>query len=142
MITDVSIGIFDIIIFLGVFQGLFISWFFIKNGFREHRSNLFQGILLLALVIAMSEEWLNNTGLITRVLPIANYAEWLNFAFGPLFFLYVRYNFKQERGRRDWMHFILAVFWLFYLSFYFLHQLIHNQQISETWSIFILTMIA
>lgn len=122
MRTDVFIGFFDVVIFLGVFQGLFISWFFIKNGVREHRANLYQGILLLALVMAMSEEWLNNTGLIVRVLPISNYAEWLNFAFGPLFFLYVKYNLKQEGGRRDWMHFVIAGFWLLNLSFYFMQS--------------------
>jgi AraC-like DNA-binding protein len=56
------------------------------------------------------------------VLPISNYAEWLNFAFGPLYFLYVKRSLNLEKGRREWMHFIIAGFWLLYMTFYFIQS--------------------
>ena len=40
MITDTSISLFDLIIFLGVFQGIFISWFFIRSGRQEVKAEL------------------------------------------------------------------------------------------------------
>ena len=84
MRTDIHIGIFDVIIFLGVFQGLLLSWFFVKNSGGNRRANLFQGLLLVSLSLGIFEEWLNNTGLIVRVLWLTNFSESLNFAFAPL----------------------------------------------------------
>ncbi|MBE0680268.1 MAG: hypothetical protein IH592_16025 [Bacteroidales bacterium] len=49
MRTDIHVGIFDVIIFLGVFQGLLISWFFIKSSGGNRKANLFQGLLLLGI---------------------------------------------------------------------------------------------
>ena len=95
MITDTFISVFDLIIFLGVFQGFFISWFFIRSGRRDVKPNLYQGLLLLFLTLSMFEELLNNTGYIVKVLPISNFAEPFNFAFGPLAFLYIRSLFTR-----------------------------------------------
>jgi hypothetical protein len=64
MITDTFISVFDLIIFLGIFQGIFISWFFIRSGKRDVLPNLYQGLLLLFLSLSMFEELLNNTGYI------------------------------------------------------------------------------
>lgn len=100
MRTDIHIGIFDVIIFLGVFQGLLLSWFFVKNSGGNRRANLFQGLLLVSLSLGIFEEWLNNTGLIVRVLWLTNFSESLNFAFAPLFFFYIRATLNPESKER------------------------------------------
>ncbi len=120
MRTDINIGIFDLFIFLGVFQGIFISWFFIKNSRGNIKTNLYQGLLLLFLSLTIFEELLNNTGYIVQFLPITNFSEPLNFTFAPLFFLYVRDSLNPENKRHVWWHFAIAVFWLFYMYFAFI----------------------
>ena len=89
MRTDIHVSIFDVVIFLGVFQGLLLSWFFIRNISGGRRANLFQGLLLISLSLAIFEEWLNNTGFIVRVLYLTNFSESLNFVFAPLFYFYI-----------------------------------------------------
>lgn len=120
MITDTFISVFDLIIFLGVIQGIFISWFFIRSGRKEVKPNLYQGLLLLFLTMAMLEELLNNTGYIVRVLPISNFAEPTNFSFGPLAFLYIRSLLYPDSKRKNWPHFLLFAFWILYMLPYFI----------------------
>lgn len=119
MRTDISIGIFDLIIFLGVFQGLFLSLMFLKKSNKQNKANLFQGLVLGFLSLTIFEELLNNTGYIVKLLPISNYSEPLNFTFAPLVFLYVSSALNPEKSRRSWVHMIPAVFWLLYMFFAF-----------------------
>lgn len=102
MRTDITVGIFDVFIFLGVFQGLFLSWFFIKRAQKDNRANLYQGLLLLFLALNIFEEWLNNTGYIVKVLAITNFSEPTNFTFGPLLYLYVVNSLHPERKKNEW----------------------------------------
>jgi AraC-like DNA-binding protein len=120
MITDTFISVFDLIIFLGVFQGLFMSWFFIRSGRRDVRPNLYQGFLLLFLTLTMLEELLNNTGYIVKLLPISNFAEPCNFAFGPLAFLYIRSLLYPDSKKKAWPHFLIFAFWVLYMLPYFI----------------------
>jgi len=120
MITDTSISFFDLIIFLGVFQGIFISWFFIRSGRQEVKANLYQGLFLLAMSMTMFEELLNNTGYIVQVLAISNFAEPFNFVFGPLAFLYIRSLLYPETKRNIWPHFLIFAFWVLYMIPYFI----------------------
>jgi AraC-like DNA-binding protein len=120
MRTDIQVSIFDVIIFLGVFQGLMLSWFFIKNYRGEKRYNLFQGLLLLSMSLAIFEEWLNNTGFIVRVLYLTNFSESLNFTFAPLLYLYIRNSLNQESGKRAWWHFVPFFIWTLYMVFQFI----------------------
>lgn len=119
MRTDIHIGIFDVIIFLGVFQGLLLSWFFIKNSGGNRRANFFQGLLLISLALAIFEEWLNNTGVIVRALWLTNFSESLNFAFAPLFYFYIWTSLNPESKRKTWIHFIPFFFWTIYMIFAF-----------------------
>ena len=112
---ETHISIYDLIIFIGVFQGLLLSWFFVRNGLRENRANLYQGILLLFLALMMFEELLNNTGYIVQMLPITNYAEPLNFSVAPLFYFYVVYSLDPDDRRKVWPHFVLSMLWLLYM---------------------------
>ena len=119
MRTDIHVGIFDVIIFLGVFQGLLLSVFFIKNIQSNRKPNLYQGLLLLSLSLAIFEEWLNNTGFIVKVLSLTNFTEPLNFVFGPLLYLYIRTSLHPEEKKKAIWHFIPFLFWLFYMVFAF-----------------------
>ena len=122
MITDTFISVFDLIIFLGVFQGIFISWFFIRSGRRDVKPNLYQGLLLLFLSLAMFEELLNNTGYIVKMLAISNFAEPFNFTFGPLAFLYIRSLLYPDSNRKNWPHFLLFAFWVLYMVPYIIQS--------------------
>lgn len=115
MRTDLHIGIFDLFIFLGVFQGLLLSWFFIKNGQKDRKANLYQGVLIFFLTLMMFEELLNSTGYIVQFLSITNYAEPLNFAVAPLFYFYVRYSLNPKDQHKVWPHFIISALWLIYM---------------------------
>jgi AraC-like DNA-binding protein len=120
MRTDIHVGVFDVFIFLGVFQGFLLSWFFIKNVENNRKANLYQGLLLLSLSLVIFEEWLNNTGYIVKVLSLTNFSEPLNFALGPLFYLYIRSSLDPEERKRAIIHFIPFFFWLLYLVFAFI----------------------
>jgi len=120
MRSDINIDVFDIFIFLGVFQGFFLSWFFIIKSQNDKKANLYQGLLLLFLSLTIFEGWLNNTGYIVKVLAITNFSEPLNFTFAPLLYFYILNSLNPEGKRKEWAHFLLAIFWLIYLVFQFI----------------------
>jgi AraC-like DNA-binding protein len=122
VIKDTFISVYDLIIFLGVSQGMFISWFFIRSGRQEVKANLYQGLLILALSMTMFEELLNNTGYIVQVLAISNFAEPLNFVFGPLAFLYIRSLLYPDHKGKNWPHFVIFGFWILYMIPYFIQS--------------------
>jgi AraC-like DNA-binding protein len=120
MRTDIHVGLVDVFIFLGVFQGIFLSWFFIIKGQNDKKANLYQGLLLFFLSLSIFEGWLNNTGYIVKVLAITNFSEPLNFAFAPLLYMYFIKSLNPEGKRKEWAHFLFAVFWLIYMVFQFI----------------------
>jgi AraC-like DNA-binding protein len=120
MRTDIHIGVFDIFIFLGVFQGFFLSWFFIIKGQNDKKANLYQGLLLLSLSLTIFEGWLNNTGYIVKVLAITNFSEPLNFTFAPLLYFYIIFSLNPEGKRKEWIHFLPSIIWLIYMVFQFI----------------------
>jgi AraC-like DNA-binding protein len=122
MRTEIHVGIFDVWIFLGLFQGIFLSWFFITSSQNTRKANLYQGLLLLSISLAIFEEWLNNTGFIVKVLWLTNFSEPLNFAFLPLFYFYIRRSLNPDENKKVWMHFIPALFWMFYMVFPFIQS--------------------
>ena len=119
MRTDIHVGIFNVFIFLGVFQGFLLSWFFIKNTHNNRKANLYQGLLLLSMSLAIFEEWLNNTGYIVKILSLTNFTEPLNFVLGPLFYLYIKSSLYPDIKKKITPHFILFFFWIFYMVFAF-----------------------
>jgi AraC-like DNA-binding protein len=120
MQTAISIGVFDFIMFLGIFQGLLLGWLFLKQAKKTKTAHLYQGILLIALALAILEEFLNNTGYIVHCISFANFAEPLNLVYGPLVFLYVKRTLKPQRKFSiDSLHFIIFAVYLIYMGFYF-----------------------
>lgn len=122
MKAEFHISLFDLIIFIGVIQGLFLAWFFLKNSrpIHKNRSNLYQGLLILALSITIFEEWLNNTGYIVKALALTDFSEPMNFTFAPLLFLYIRTYLKPDSHKKEWAHFIVPAIWLLYMGFFFI----------------------
>lgn len=118
MKTDVNIGLLDIFVFLTVFLAIYISFFIIKNGRKYSKANIYQGLFLLSFALLAFEEFLNNTGLITRILSLNSFTQPLNFFLGPFFFLYIVYALYPDDKRKIWHHFVLPVFWVFYIGFY------------------------
>lgn len=133
MNTSTHISFFDAFVFLGVFQGLLISWFFLKKGRKVGKEYLYQGLLISFLSATIFEEWLNNTGYITRVLVISNYSEWMNFTFGPLLYLVIKHTISPGKAKSDKLHFILAGFWLLYMIPHFIqpNELKYNSYLGS-----------
>ncbi len=115
----IHIGVFDAIIFLGVFQGLLLTFFFLRNTSKGKTAYLYQGLLLMAFSLALTEEFLNNTGYIVRALAISNFAEPLNLAYGPLLYLYVARSIRSQKEKKDILHFLLFFLYLLYMGFFF-----------------------
>src|SRR5664279_870106 len=90
MNTTTHIDAISAFIFIGVFLGLVLSFFFIVKSSSNIRANRYQGLLLLSMTLCILEQFLNLTGYITRVLPITNYSEPLNLTIGPLLYLFVK----------------------------------------------------
>lgn len=122
MKAEFHISLFDLIIFIGVIQGLLLAWFFLKNSrtLNKNKANLYQGLLILGLSLTIFEEWLNNTGYIVKALALTDFSEPFNFAFAPLLFLYIRIYLNPDSHRNDWVHFIVPAIWLLYMSFFFI----------------------
>ena len=71
-------------------MGLILSYFFIRKGDKNRVANIIQGILMLTLSLSIFEEVLNETGYIVQVLWLSNFSESFNFAFAPLFYLFIK----------------------------------------------------
>jgi len=119
MNTTTHIDALSVFIFLGVFQGLVLSFFFVLKSRSNILANRYQGLLLLSLSLGNLEQLLNLTGYIVKVLPITNFSEPLNFIYGPLIYLFVKRSLDQTHTKRDWMHFIVFFIYLSYCSLYF-----------------------
>ena len=120
MNTTTHLDAISVFIFIGVFQGLILSFFLIRKSSSNIKANLFQGLLLLTLTLAIFEQFLNLTGYITRVLPITNYSEPAGLIIGPLLYLFIKRSVDQPASRKDWLHFVVPFLYLCYLTFDFM----------------------
>lgn len=117
MNTTTHLDAISVFIFIGVFLGFLLSFFFIVKPSSNLRANRYQGLLLLSLTLCILEQFLNLTGYITRVLPITNYSEPLNLTIGPLLYLFVKSSLDQSDSKKDWLHLVVALLYLCYLTF-------------------------
>lgn len=104
-------------IFIGVFQGLILSFFFIFKPSPNRKANRFQGLFLLSLTLCIIEQLLNMTGYIVKVLPLTNSTEVLNLVIGPFLYLFVKRSIDPSDTRKEWIHYILPVLYFIYLCF-------------------------
>jgi AraC-like DNA-binding protein len=122
MNTTLHIDALSAFMFLGVCIGLVLSFLFIIKSHSNIKANLYQGLLLLSLSLGVLEQLLNLTGYITRVLAITNFSEPLNFAYGPLLYLYVKRSLDQSGSKKDWLHFVVLFLFIGYLSQYIIQS--------------------
>lgn len=115
----IKIDFVAIVILLGVFLGIFTSYFIIKKSFRKITSNLFMGLFILVVSLTMLEGWLNYTGYIFKFLWLSNFAEPFNFLIAALLYLFIDSQLDGNKKKRYWLHFIPFLFWLGYCIFYF-----------------------
>jgi len=115
MNTSINITALSMFVFLGVFMGIMLSFFFILKKSPNTESNRFQGLLLLTLSLCIFEQFLNMTGLIVRVLFVTNTTEPLNLVIGPFLYLYVKRSIAQQGSRKELLHFILPALYLGYM---------------------------
>lgn len=117
MNTTTHIDAISVFIFIGIIQGLILSYFFITKPSTNIKANKYQGFLILGLTLSILEQFLNQTGYITRILVITNSTEAINLTLGPLLYLFVRRSLDPIDSKKDWIHFILAILYLCYLTF-------------------------
>jgi len=122
MNTTTHIDFLSIFIFIGVFQGIILSYFFIKKSTLNIKANKYQGLLLLSLALLLSEQFLNLTGYIVKVLPITNYSEPLNFTLGPLLYVFINERVNESGHKKNWIHFVIFFLYLGYMSFDFMQS--------------------
>jgi len=115
--TTIHIDIFSVFIFLGVFLGLILSFFFIFKPSSNIKANRYQGLLLLSLSLIFLEQVLNFTGYIVNVLSVTYTTAWLNLIIGPFLYLYVKRSLDKPGSRIEMINFILPLLYLIYLSF-------------------------
>jgi AraC-like DNA-binding protein len=113
--TSLHIDGLSAFILIGIFQGFILSFFFIFKRSQNSEANRYQGFLLLALILGINEQFLNMTGLITRMLFLTNTSEPLNLVIGPLLYLYVKRSTDREEKKGEWIHFILPALYLLYM---------------------------
>lgn len=117
--VPIHINFIATIVFLGVFFGLFVSYFLIIKSYKSKSPNLYMGFLILALSLMMFEGWLNYTSYIFKVLWLTNYSEPLNFVVAPLIYLFMTSQLGDEIGNKKWLHFIPFIIWLGYSMLFF-----------------------
>lgn len=117
MNTTVEIDLLSVFIFLGVFLGLLLSFFFIFKPSQNASANRYQGLLLLSLSLCILEQFLNITGYIVRMLWVTNSTEPLNLVIGPLLYLFVRKSLDTSGIKKQWIHFILFILYAGYICF-------------------------
>lgn len=118
--VPLHINFITLVIVIGVFLGLFVSYFMIKKSIHRSISNLFMGFFILSISLTMLEGWLNYTGYIFKILWATNFAEPLNFIIAPLIYLFVASQFKNFKLDKQWVHFIPFIFWFAYCGFFFI----------------------
>ncbi len=113
---QVNIDIYAIIIFLGVVQGLFLFYVFVRHN-HVNKANIYFAFFILTFSLICLEILLNYTGLTADYLFLVDFSEPLNFFIAPLFYMYLCRNyFDLEPNKR--LHFSYPLFYFFY-SFLF-----------------------
>lgn len=113
------LDIFSLLILLGIFQGIFLAYFFLNRENRKVQSNMAIGLFVLAMSLTISEIFLNYSHFILKVIWINDFSEPLNFVYGPFWYFYVRTSLGFRFRKKDWWHFIPFFLYLGYMMFYF-----------------------
>jgi AraC-like DNA-binding protein len=107
-----KIDLFAIFIFTGIVQAVFLSFFFFSKENRKNETNVYQGIMVLAMAACTFEIFLCYTGYIMQCLWLVDFSESLSFVIGPAFYLMVISLIKGKTDKTWYYHFIIASIWL------------------------------
>jgi AraC-like DNA-binding protein len=120
MIPEIPIHIdfFALFMFLGLVQGVFLSYFFLNKQNRKLKSNLYLGLLLLASTILNGDIFISYTNIMMKVLFLVDFSEPLNFIIAPLFFFYITAKIDVTKIKKPIIHFIPTIFYSFYALFF------------------------
>lgn len=122
VILPPKIDVFALLIFLGVVQGVFLAYFFLRHSREAQFPNRFLGWLLLGLSLLMADIWLCYTNYMFRVIWLDDATEPVNLLIAPLVYLYFQTSLSGRFGRRQWLHFIPAGLYFLYLCLIFYPQ--------------------
>ncbi len=117
-----KIDVFAMLIFLGIAQGLFLSFFFITRKGDKSLSNKFLGVLILSFSLALAEIFLCYTNMMFHTLHLIDFAEPTNFLLSPLAYLYLKTKLSNQFDKKQYWHFAPFVFYLIYVSVLFYPQ--------------------
>ena len=106
-----NLDLFALIILLGVAQGMFLGVFFLTGVRGRNIANRCVGWMMLALSAVISEMFLCYSNYMFRLLTLVDFSEPLNFALGPLFFLFVVARLRGQMPDGWALHFIPAGLW-------------------------------
>ncbi|OJJ20323.1 hypothetical protein BKI52_17820 [marine bacterium AO1-C] len=126
------IDLFAIFIFLGTMQGYFLSFFFLSGQQRKIISNRILGLTILAFVLSLTEVLMGYTNYMGRIPWIVDFSEPLNFALGPLLFVYVYTQVYPRFDKHLWWHFVFFGFYAIYIAVFW-----HSQSLDLKYNGFI-----
>ena len=107
----IHLDLFAFIILLGVAQAVFLGIFFLTGKRGRSVGNRCLGWLMLSLAAVIGEMFLCYSNYMVYALALVDFSEPLNFAMGPLFFLFVCAR-TQVRLPPWWgLHFVPAGLW-------------------------------
>jgi AraC-like DNA-binding protein len=107
-----KIDLFAIFIFVGIVQAIFLSFFFFSKNNRKIETNVYQGIMVLAMAACTFEIFLCYTGYIIRCLWLVDFSEPLSYLIGPAFYLMIVSLINGKTDKKLYYHFIPSVVWL------------------------------
>ncbi len=109
------IDLFSVVIFLGLVQAIFLSFFFLWNRQSNNGSNLFRGIMLLSLMACGAEIFLMYTGYIQRCLYLVDFSEPFTFLIGPSFYIGVKCMTTGKINKKQYVHYLFPLVYLLLL---------------------------
>ena len=112
---------YAIFIFLGAVQGLYIAVFFLFRHEGNLLANRILSVILIVISLLILDIFLGYTGYMIYAIHLNNSTEPLNFLIGPLFYLYIFVvtENKKQLKKIQYLHFVPAAFFLFYMIPYF-----------------------
>ncbi len=113
------LDIFAFIIFLGVVQGFFFSYFLLKKTNRLNPKNKYLGLFLLLNSAVLLEVFLCYSGLIVHTLWLVDYSEPTNYLSGPVLYGLLLSFIGKDRPKNFKWHFIPALIYGLYMIFFF-----------------------
>jgi AraC-like DNA-binding protein len=121
--VPLNIDVFTLIIFLGTVQGFFLSYFYLSKPNRELKSNLYTGLLLLAISFIMVDITLSYSYAMFKVLHLVDASEPFNLLIGPLFYLFIVSKLDESKKRKIYYHFIPFISYACYLTLFLVQDI-------------------